>query len=133
MLFDKTFITERGENMIQYFMVALGGGIGAIFRYLLTKIQLPFETTFPIITLFINFAGAFLIGIIVSTTAKYALSEKTVLFLKTGLCGGFTTFSTFSLESITLIEQKNNGMAYCYIICSIVFCMIGVWLGKKIF
>ena len=81
MLFDKTFITERGENMIQYFMVALGGGIGAIFRYLLTKIQLPFETTFPIITLFINFAGAFLIGIIVSTTAKYALSEKTVLFL----------------------------------------------------
>ena len=61
MLFDKTFITERGENMIQCFMVALGGGIGAIFRYLLTKIQLPFETTFPIITLFTNFAGAFLI------------------------------------------------------------------------
>ena len=106
MLFDKTLITERGENMIQCFMVALGGGIGAIFRYLLTKIQLPFETTFPIITLFTNFAGAFLIGIIVSATAKYALSEKTVLFLKTGLCGGFTTFSTFSLESITLIEQK---------------------------
>ena len=119
--------------MIQCFMVALGGGIGAVFRYLLTKIQLPFETTFPIITLFTNFAGAFLIGIIVSATAKYALSEKTVLFLKTGLCGGFTTFSTFSLESKTLLEQKNNGMSYCYIICSIVFCMVGVWLGKKIF
>ncbi|MEY8320448.1 fluoride efflux transporter CrcB [Lachnospiraceae bacterium 46-61] len=119
--------------MIQCLMVALGGGMGAVFRYLLTKIQLPFETTFPIITLFTNFAGAFLIGIVVSVAAKYGLSEKMTLFLKTGLCGGFTTFSTFSLESITLIEQKNNGIAYCYIICSIVFCMIGVWLGKKIF
>jgi len=125
--------TERRKNMIQCFIVALGGGIGAVFRYLLTKIQLPFETVFPVITLFTNFAGAFLIGIVVSIAAKYNLSEKTILFLKTGLCGGFTTFSTFSLESITLIEQKNNGMAYCYIICSIVFCMIGVWLGKKIF
>lgn len=117
--------------MIQCFMVGLGGGIGAIFRYLLSKINLPFD--FPIMTLCINFIGAFVIGLVVSSTIKYTLSENSVLFLKTGLCGGFTTFSTFSLESVTLIEQKNYIMAFCYIVCSILFCMIGIYLAKKIF
>lgn len=91
--------------MLQCFMVGLGGGIGAIFRYLLGKIQFPFETAFPIMTLCINFMGAFVMGLVVSGAIKYT-KENTILFLKTGLCGGFTTFSTFSLESITLLEQK---------------------------
>ncbi len=117
--------------MLQCFMVGLGGGIGAIFRYLLGKIQFPFETAFPIMTLCINFMGAFVMGLVVSGAIKYT-KENTILFLKTGLCGGFTTFSTFSLESITLLEQKNTITAFCYIASSILFCMVGVWLGKKV-
>ena len=119
--------------MLQCLMVALGGGIGAMFRYLLGKINLPFETTFPILTLCINLIGAFIIGLVVSGAMKYTVSENAVLFLKTGLCGGFTTFSTFSLESVTLIEQKNSIMAFCYIISSVLLCIIGVWLEKKMF
>lgn len=118
--------------MIQCLIVGIGGGIGAIFRYLLSKIPVPVVTAFPIMTLCINIIGAFVIGLVVGGATKYNMSEKTILFLKTGLCGGFTTFSTFSLESITLIEQKNNIAAFCYIVCSILFCLIGVWLGKKI-
>ncbi len=118
--------------MLQCFIVALGGGIGAIFRYLLGKINLPLETSFPIVTLCINFIGAFVIGLVVSGTIKYTISENSILFVKTGLCGGFTTFSTFSLESITLLEQKNTAIAFCYVISSVLLCMIGVWLGKKV-
>lgn len=118
--------------MLQCLIVALGDGIGAIFRYLIGKINLPFEMTFPIITLCINFVGAFIIGLVVNEAIKYTISENAVLFLKTGLCGGFTTFSTFSLESITLIEQKNIVMAFCYITSSVLICIIGVWLGKRI-
>lgn len=112
--------------------VCVGGGMGAVLRYLLSKINLPFEMPFPIMTLCINFIGAFVIGIVVNAAIKYTLSENIILFLKTGFCGGFTTFSTFSLESMTLIEQKNYIMAVCYIASSILLCMIGVWLGKKI-
>lgn len=119
--------------MIQCLVVALGGGIGAMFRYLLGKMNLPFETVFPVVTLCINFIGAFIIGLVVSGAIKYTISENVVLFLKTGLCGGFTTFSTFSLESVTLIEQKNVAMAFGYIVSSVLCCMIGVWLGKRMF
>lgn len=117
--------------MIQCLIVGIGGGIGAMFRYLLGKI--PMDTTFPVMTLCINIIGAFVIGLVVGAATKYNMSEKTILFLKTGLCGGFTTFSTFSLESMTLLEQKNNITAYCYIVCSILFCLVGVWLGKRVF
>nr|WP_207635782.1 fluoride efflux transporter CrcB [Clostridium sp. MD294] len=118
---------------MQCLIVALGGGIGAMFRYMIGKINLPFEIAFPVTTLCINIIGAFIIGLVVSGAMKYTVSETVVLFLKTGLCGGFTTFSTFSLESVTLIEQKNVVMAFCYIASSILCCIIGVWLGKRVF
>ena len=64
--------------MLQCLIVALGGGIGAIFRYLIGKINLPFEMTFPIITLCINFVGAFIIGLVVNEAIKYTISENAV-------------------------------------------------------
>lgn len=119
--------------MIQCFIVGLGGGLGAFFRYLLGKIQLP-AAAFPIHTLCINILGAFVIGMVVSGGAKYGLEEsKWILFLKTGVCGGFTTFSTFSLETITLLEQGKMVNALFYSIASVVLCLTGVWIGKNIF
>ena len=105
--------------MLQCLMVALGGGIGAMFRYLLGKINLPFETTFPILTLCINLIGAFIIGLVVSGAMKYTVSENAVLFLKTGLCGGFTTFSTFALETAGLIKDGHIMAAFLYVILSV--------------
>lgn len=83
--------------------VALGGGIGAALRYGLSL--LPISREFPMATLLTNFLGAFLIGLIAAQAGR--LSTRSVLLLKTGICGGFTTFSTFSLETVMLLPARN--------------------------
>lgn len=110
--------------------VGLGGAIGAMMRYLISLI--PWKGSFPILTLVTNLTGAFLIGFIVGMAEKKKLSSPVVLFLKTGFCGGFTTFSTFSLESYGLLEKGNYAMAVCYMILSMVFCLAGVVGGSYI-
>ena len=83
--------------------VALGGGLGAVGRYLLSLIAAPWS--FPVMTLLTNFLGAVVIGAVAQAAGQLPMSKSAVLFLKTGLCGGFTTFSTFSLETVELLEQ----------------------------
>ena len=73
--------------------VALGGGLGAVGRYLLSLIAAPWS--FPVMTLLTNFLGAVVIGAVAQAAGQLPMSKSAVLFLKTGLCGGFTTFSTF--------------------------------------
>lgn len=117
-------------KMKECLLVGLGGGIGAILRYLLSTI--PLKSDFPFMTLLINILGAILIGMVVSLSMKQnILSPDTVLFLKTGVCGGFTTFSTFSLESLTLLEQHKPVVAISYMILSLLLCLLGVFLGKS--
>ena len=113
--------------MLNFLVVALGGGIGASLRYLIGLIPLKEPFTFPAKTLFINFLGCFVIGLIAAIAAKTtSLSPKTVLFIKTGLCGGFTTFSTFALETETLIKSGHIGIAILYAALSVV---VGVGLA----
>ena len=73
--------------------VGLGGGLGAALRYGISL--LPYKGTFPALTLVTNVLGALVIGVIAGLAARKNLSPNLVLFLKTGVCGGFTTFSTF--------------------------------------
>ena len=83
---------------MSFFFVALGGTIGAVARYAVSLI--PVKTQFPVLTLATDLIGAILIGFIVGIAdKKEEVSPNTVLFWKTGVCGGFTTFSTFSLEA----------------------------------
>lgn len=83
---------------MSFFFVALGGTIGAVARYAVSLI--PVKTQFPVLTLATNLIGAILIGFIAGIAdKKEEVSPNTVLFWKTGVCGGFTTFSTFSLEA----------------------------------
>ena len=91
--------------------VGAGGALGAMGRYSLGLIPLGGEL--PLMTLLINFLGSVAIGAIVETSelAAGALSREAVLFLKVGLCGGFTTFSTFSLETLELIEGGQYAIA----------------------
>ena len=116
---------------MSFLFVALGGALGAIGRYAISLI--PIKTDFPILTLITNIIGAILIGFIVGIVSnKDTVSDNAVLFWKTGVCGGFTTFSTFSLEAFSLLEKKAYLSGGIYIVLSAAFCILGVLLGKKI-
>ena len=111
--------------------VALGGALGALCRYAISLIQL--KSAFPFLTLLTNLLGALLIGFIAGLSqSKDNISPNAVLFWKTGVCGGFTTFSTFSLESVSLIERGAYICASAYIAASVALCIIGVICGKKL-
>lgn len=113
--------------MLNCLVVALGGGIGACLRYLIGLVPLKEPFTFPVKTLFINLLGCFVIGLIAAIAAKTtSISPRTVLFIKTGLCGGFTTFSTFALETETLLKTGHIGLAILYVALSVV---VGVGLA----
>ena len=90
--------------MVAVLCVGLGGFIGSVGRYLLGLV--PVEGDFPLMTFAVNFAGAVLIGAVFeAATEGSGLPDNAVLFLKTGVCGGFTTFSTFSAEVVFLLQQ----------------------------
>lgn len=110
--------------------VGMGGFCGAVFRYLLGFIPGYYYLDFPLGTMLINLAGAFCIGMLGGLIPAGLLSSQQQLFLKTGLCGGFTTFSTFSLETLNLLEQGHVLEAGSYVFCSVVLCVIGVFFGK---
>lgn len=111
--------------------VGAGGFVGAVARYLLGLI--PYEGGFPLITFLINFLGAVVIGAVFEASSTFSLlSPSTTLFLKTGLCGGFTTFSAFSLETLTLLERSQYATGALYACGSVVVCVAGVALGKML-
>jgi CrcB protein len=116
---------------MNFLYVALGGAIGALGRYAISLI--PTKTEFPILTLITNLIGAILIGFIVGfIDDKNETSKNMLLFWKTGVCGGFTTFSTFSLEAANLLENRAYISGGCYIALSVLGCVIGVYCGNKI-
>lgn len=110
-----------------FLFVGLGGAVGAMLRYAISLI--PYKGGFPLLTFVTNILGALLIGFIVGYASKRNVNDSLMLFLKTGLCGGFTTFSTFSLEAYNLFASGSKILAVCYAVSSAVCCIIGVWLG----
>ena len=107
--------------MIECIAVGLGGMIGAVLRYLIGLIPLREDCSFPVKTLAVNILGAFMIGLIVALAAKHPnLNPRLILFLKTGICGGFTTFSTFALETVDLIHAGSPMQAILYVALSLI-------------
>ena len=115
--------------MLSVLCVGLGGFIGSVGRYLLGLV--PYEGDFPLMTFIVNFVGAVVIGAVFEAAAVGpGLPDNAVLFLKTGVCGGFTTFSTFSLETLALFEGGKYATAALYAGGSLVACVLGVAAGK---
>jgi CrcB protein len=111
-------------------LVFLGAGFGGVLRYAIGNIIKWNGTNFPWATFVVNIIGSFLIGIILA----YSLKNETFttnykLLLTTGICGGFTTFSALSAESLQLIKQGNWMLALAYIICSIVLGIVACGIG----
>ncbi len=111
--------------------IALGGSIGSILRYLSSVLLQKYcITVFPLATFLVNVIGCLLIGLVMGLLEKNQLNNNNIKwFLVTGFCGGFTTFSAFSFENITLLQNGNFGWAFLYIISSVVIGMGAVWLG----
>ena len=103
--------------MMDCLMVGLGGFVGSVCRYLISRVPLGSGSGFPVNTFVINIAGAFAIGCIASAAGR-DLDGRRLLFLKVGICGGFTTFSTFSLETARLVEGGQWMTAALYVAAS---------------
>lgn len=114
-------------------MVALGGAIGSAVRYLLTvAIQVRASAMFPVGTLVVNVSGAFLLGLIMRYAVQSAsITPEMRLLLTTGLCGGYTTFSTFSYETARLMEDGEWRGASLYVVLSVLLSIAAMFLGFR--
>ncbi|OGU33481.1 MAG: hypothetical protein A2057_05950 [Ignavibacteria bacterium GWA2_35_9] len=117
--------------MINYLIVSIGAAIGGVSRYWLSNLAYKyFPAIFPYGTLIVNIVGSFLLGLIIFVfDEKELLNNQLKIFLTIGFCGGFTTFSTFSLETFNLIRDSEYFLASINVILSIVFCLLGVFLA----
>jgi CrcB protein len=115
-------------------IVALGGALGSVGRYLLQVFfARPSTLTFPLGTLIVNLTGCLLIGILFGLSSKYAwMTLEWRLFLVTGICGGYTTFSSFSLESINLLRQGNYTYFFLYVLGSVILGLLATVAGFAI-
>lgn len=117
----KYVITEVEMNLVYVF---IGGGAGAVLRYLVSEgwkhFQVSSITMFPWPTLIVNVLGCFLIGLFYTNSAQWGMSAEVRLLLTTGLCGGFTTFSTLGWESLNLLQSGMYGTFALYVTLSIV-------------
>ena len=111
-------------------MVGVGGFAGSVLRYLISHyLNISTQTVFPIGTFTVNLAGSFLIGIIMANALSEDVTQQMRLLLATGFCGGFTTFSSFSYEFFSLLQNGHNGYAFLYAAASFLFGLLFVWLG----
>jgi CrcB protein len=115
-------------------LVGLGGSAGSILRYLCQRwFAEVYSHSFPWGTFAVNITGCFLIGVFWGLTFKtFDSNEHWKLFLMTGICGGFTTFSAFTLEVIGLIREQKIGLFFIYIAGSVVVGLALTLLGMKL-
>jgi CrcB protein len=111
--------------------IAIGGAVGSIARFLLGAfVQQRAGTTFPIGTLIINITGSMLLGFLLRfALATPSITPATRALLTTGFCGGYTTFSTFSYETMALIEENELRRATLYVVLSVTVALVGTYFG----
>lgn len=116
------------------FIIGIGGFIGSVLRYLISlSIQNKILSVFPFGTLVVNIIGCLVIGIIFGLSERSNLSSEWRLFLATGICGGFTTFSAFSIETFGMLREGQLMHAFTYICASVILGLIATFIGISIF
>jgi CrcB protein len=121
------------DRVSPYIIVFLGAGVGGAVRHALNN-AIPglLGTDYPFATQIINITGSMLMGFLVGWLALKAgagWSQPVRLFVATGVLGGYTTFSTFSLETVLLLERNAFGAAFAYVFGSVLFGVLGLWLA----
>ena len=119
--------------MITYFWIGFGSALGGISRYGCSRwIATSFGETFPWGTMAVNVIGSFVIGFFATISGpdgRLIISPDIRIFVMVGFCGGYTTFSSFSLATLDLIRNRDFAEAGMNMVLSVVLCMIAVWLG----
>ena len=120
--------------MMLYLLIALGGALGSVARFALSGfVANHFGTTFPWGTFIINVTGSFVIGFFATLTGpegRVFASGNARQFFMTGICGGYTTFSSFSLQTLSLANDGEWLPAGANVVLSVVSCLVAVWLGQ---
>ena len=115
--------------------VMLGGALGTLGRYAVSALMAPYSRDMPWGTLLINAAGSLLIGLFGTLTlagGRHPAPEGLRLFVMVGVCGGFTTFSSFSLQTFDLLRTGGYGRALLNVVASVALCLAAVWLGHLV-
>ena len=117
--------------MSQILAVATGGAVGSVLRYLISRIS--FLSAFPWSTLLVNLAGSFILGLFLAVTGtRVAISQESRAFVSIGLLGGFTTFSTFSQQTISLWQTERFAFAGWNIVLNVALGLFAAWLGWRL-
>ena len=124
--------------MIMVFAVGVGGGLGALLRYYVASLVQPAGYHFDWGIFFVNISGGFMMGLIIEGSAlRFNLSPELRSFLTVGILGGYTTFSTFSLDSALLLQRGEYLQAAGYIVGSVVLSILalyaGLWIMRSIY
>ena len=120
---------------MSYFWVTIGSAIGGLFRFAISRWMTPVSLHFPFGVLLINVLGSFVIGYFGTLTLhgdKFPATENMRLFVMVGLCGGFTTFSSFSLQTFDLLRSGAWGRAMANAAFSVVLCVAAVGIGHRL-
>ena len=118
--------------MMNYFWVAFGGALGSMARYAVANAAVSISLTIPWGTIIINVLGSFVIGWFASLTSqpgRIPMSDEARVFVMVGICGGFTTFSAFSLQTFSLLRSEQWMSALVNVLVSVVVCVVAVGLG----
>jgi CrcB protein len=114
---------------MEVWWVGLGGIIGALMRYYAGLWLSKRSAFFPVGTFLINLSGSLLLGFLYAMHAREVLVEPLWLLLGVGVCGAYTTFSTFGLETIRLLEKRKFAVAAAYVTGSVALGLVAAWLG----
>jgi fluoride exporter len=120
---------------MSYLWVTIGSAIGGLLRYAITRLTIPISQGVPWGTVLINVLGSFIIGYfgtLTLQTGRYPASDNMRLFVMVGLCGGFTTFSSFSLQTFDLMRSGSWGKALANVVVSVVLCVAAVGAGHML-
>ena len=122
--------------MLNYLLVAAGGALGSVSRFWASgALANRYGQSFPWGTLFVNVSGSFIIGFFATLTApegRWLVGPSGRNFFMSGFCGGYTTFSSFSWQTVDLVQKGNWAAAAANILLSVLLCLAATWLGWKL-